>query len=91
MKLSNRRKVVLAITVIICIGFGLACSQNKVWVKPGTSQQDLNIDKDACTKEVREASYTAKVKDRHVGYSERSKMELFTACMNARGWYLKEQ
>jgi len=91
MKLSNRRKIALAITVIICIGFGLACTQNKVWVKPGTSQQDLNIDKDACTQEVRQASYTAKVSDRHGGYSERSKMELFTACMNARGWNLKEQ
>jgi hypothetical protein len=57
MKLSNRRKVVLTITVIICIGFGLACTQNKVWVKPGTSQQALDMDRNACTQEVRQASY----------------------------------
>ena len=91
MKLSNRRKVVLTITVIICIGFGLACTQNKIWVKPGASQQALDMDRNACTQEVQQASYTAKVSDRHGGYSERSKMELFTACMNARGWNLKEQ
>ena len=91
MKMSNRRKIAVAITVIICIGIGLACSQNKGWVKPGASQEALDIDKDACTKEVREASYTTKVKDRHVGYSEKSKMELFTACMNVKGWYLQDR
>ena len=66
-----------------------ACSQ-RVWVKPGSTQEDLRVDSLACDKEAKEsASYGSS----YLNQEERGLFyhRFYDECMETHGWSLQTQ
>lgn len=63
--------------------------QAPMWTKPGATQDEFSRDKYACMQEAQQPASAAHV-NRHGGQASSgiaTNRDLFTACMNARGYY----
>lgn len=71
----------------------IASGPNMVWVKSGSTQMDFNQDKYACMQESQQP-VSGGYYNRYGGSASsgvRTNQNLFNACMEARGWSLKQQ
>jgi hypothetical protein len=81
------------------VGCGLACSLALVscagqpqglWLKPGATKEDFNKERYACMQQAQQPNSVAYL-DKYGGVSNSKVItneNLFSACMNAGGWYL---
>jgi hypothetical protein len=77
--------VVRLVSGVLAIVALTGCAQ-KVWNKPGATQQDFQTDSYACEKDARQSGYFGG------GLAGAINFQGFEArCMNAHGWYLEQQ
>ena len=87
------KRIVVASSIILLS----ACANNKIWVKPGASQTEFAHDKYACMQQsqhrVSTANVTADVNQFRGSSDSRvtTNEDLFSACMNAQGWYVQDK
>jgi hypothetical protein len=80
------------LSTLIMLAFLSACAR-PVWVKPGASQSDFSSDRYACLQESQQrfAGLTINASGGAAVDKSVTNDQLFSSCMNARGWYLQRQ
>jgi hypothetical protein len=87
------RLIIVGALVLIGMLTIIGSGPNKVWVKPGASEQDFNKDKYECMKE-NQKPVSSGYRDRYSASGSSDVVvdwDLFNHCMVARGWLLKGQ
>ena len=75
---------------LICALGLFGCAQEKIWLKPGATQNDFGQDRYACLQQSQQGASVASV-GRYGGYATSGIITndtLFSACMNSHGWSL---
>jgi len=67
-------------------------ADNKVWIKPGASTNEFNVDKYDCIQQAQQKSSSAYVNPYGgvAGSGTITNWGLYNACMNAKGWTLQD-
>jgi len=88
---TRRTPLVMAAMVIVAILSGCARPPDKMWTKPGSSQEIFGQDLSHCMHQARTAYSETKI-DPHTGISSSSGQlvdgAVFDNCMEAKGWRL---
>lgn len=69
----------------VLVTLTLGCAKDMVWNKPGSTQQDFNVDNYSCERDTRQSGYFGG------GIMGEMNMRAFyRRCMVAKGWTLRE-
>ena len=87
------RLVVTGFVAFIGVLTIIACGSKMSWVKPGATPDEFSKDKYACMQEAQQTVSKSFVGIYGASSSNQVVLnqDLYNACMNARGWYLKKQ
>jgi hypothetical protein len=90
MRINKGLRIYIRLIVMVLIVFVgaltiIASAPNRIWVKPGSTQQDYNKDSYECEKDARQSGYYG------TGITRDIEMQnFFSRCMVSKGWSLQE-